>query len=44
MPNVGVGPITLRSTDGRTVRVEFGPYSLSESEAHGQLPRLAVRA
>lgn len=27
-------PITLVSTDGRTVRIRFGMYDLSESEAH----------
>jgi hypothetical protein len=40
-------PITLRSTDGKTVRVEFADRTLSESQAHDfafELVRAAARA
>lgn len=40
---VGGDPIELRSTDGRTVRVEFGPYSFTAAEAHDAATNL-IRA
>ena len=41
---VGGDPIELRSTDGRTVRVEFGPYTFTPREARDVLYGLGQAA